>query len=62
MAPTTAKFAAHLRAMRIRSGLTQTQFARKLGVSQQKLSDWENGKHLRAMLEAIRVLDVLERM
>ena len=61
MAPTAAKLASHLRAVRLRSGLTQARFARKLGVSQQKLSDWENGKRLRPLVDAIRVLETLSK-
>lgn len=62
MATTTAKFAAQLRTVRQRANLTQTQFARKLGVSQQKLSDWENGKRLRAVVEAIKVVERLGKI
>lgn len=47
MASSTAKVAARIRRSRIQSGMTQGQFARKLGISQQKLSDWENGKRWR---------------
>ncbi len=39
--------------------MTQHQFARKLGIRQQKLSEWENGKRLRAVLEAISLLKIL---
>lgn len=52
MTTTTQQVARRLRKMRINAGMNQAQFARKLGVSQQKLSDWENGKRLRAAIEA----------
>ncbi|HEY1109889.1 MAG TPA: helix-turn-helix transcriptional regulator [Opitutaceae bacterium] len=60
MATTTASsMAAQIRRTRLRSKMTQHQFARKLGIRQQKLSEWENGKRLRAVLEAISLLKIL---
>lgn len=53
---TPAELAARVRAKRRQSGLSQQQLARLLGVSQQKLSNWENGKHLRAAIEAVQLL------
>lgn len=32
-----------LKAIRVNSGLSQTEAAKKLGISQQTLSSWENG-------------------
>jgi len=55
----TAQLAKRIRKLRIDAGMTQDRFARKLGVSQQKLSDWENGKRLRAVLEAMTVARIL---
>lgn len=51
---TTSKLAAQIR--RARGQMTQSQFAKKLGVRQQKLSEWENGKRLRAVLDAMSLL------
>lgn len=59
MASSTVQIAAKIRRLRIQAGMTQGQFSRKLGVSQQKLSDWENGKRLRAVLEAMRLVQLL---
>ena len=61
MASSTATLAARIRRHRIRSGMTQVVFARKLGVSQQKLSDWERGKRLRAVVEAMTLVRTLEK-
>lgn len=55
----TAQIAKRIRKLRIDAGMTQDRFARKLGVSQQKLSDWENGKRLRAVVEAMTVARIL---
>lgn len=55
----TAQLAKRIRKLRIDAGMTQDRFARKLGVSQQKLSDWENGKRLRAVVEAMTVARIL---
>lgn len=55
----TAALAAKIRRTRIRMSLTQGQFARKVGVSQQKVSEWENGKRLRAVVEARQLWRVL---
>ncbi|MES2693521.1 MAG: helix-turn-helix transcriptional regulator [Verrucomicrobiota bacterium] len=62
MATTTASLAAQIRRTRVRSKMTQHQFARTLGIRQQKLSEWENGKRLRAVLEAMALLKVLGRV
>lgn len=57
MATKTASTVANkIRRTRLRAGLTQQQFAKKIGVRQQKLSEWENGKRLRAVLDAMALL------
>lgn len=56
---TTTTLANRIRKTRIRSNLTQSQFAKKLGVRQQKLSEWENGKRLRAVFDAMTLLKAL---
>lgn len=62
MVPTTQELAAYIRTVRTRGRFTQAQFAKKLGVSQQKLSDWENGKRLRQLVDAMKVLDALQKL
>ncbi len=51
--------AALIHASRKRLGLTQRQFARKIGVSQQTLSTWERGEHLGSVFTAWRLADLL---
>ena len=48
----TVTLAARIRKARKRSKLLQGKFARTLGVSQQTLSDWENGNGLRGVVAA----------
>jgi transcriptional regulator with XRE-family HTH domain len=60
MPGTTAQLAKKIRTARLRSGLPQTEFARKLRISQQKLSDWERGKRLRALVTALSVAKILK--
>jgi DNA-binding XRE family transcriptional regulator len=60
MPQTPAQLAKKIRSARARSGLSQTEFARKLGISQQKLSDWENGNRLRALVTALSVAKILK--
>ena len=48
--------AAEIRGLRVRLGLSQGQFARECGVSQQTVSDWEQGKRLRRIKIAARLL------
>jgi DNA-binding transcriptional regulator YiaG len=44
-------------------GLNQNEFAKLVrGVSQQKISDWESGKGLRAVAAAQRLLTVLSQV
>lgn len=52
---------ARIRKTRLDSGLSQQQFARRLGIRQQKVSEWEQGKRLRAVGDALALLKVLGR-
>lgn len=62
MASTTASsLATTIRRVRVRLGLTQAQFAKKIGVRQQKLSEWERGKRLRAVFDAMKLLKAIQR-
>lgn len=54
-----AAFAAKICRRRIELNMTQGQFARKLGLRQQKISEWENGKRLGAVFDAIALLDAI---
>jgi transcriptional regulator with XRE-family HTH domain len=40
------KFGEKIKSIRTNMGLTQEKFSRKIGVSQQTLSDWERGRSL----------------
>ena len=52
-----------LKDIRKRTGLTQAQFAEKLGVRRATVSDWENGKSIPAFLEdAVRFYEVLKEI
>lgn len=53
--------AARIRGARAALGLSQGELARRVGggVSQQLVSDWEQGKRLGAVLKAVRLLRVL---
>lgn len=52
-----------VRTARSRLGLNQNEFAKLVrGVSQQKISDWESGKGLRAVAAAQRLLTVLSQV
>ena len=55
--------AARVREARNQLGLNQREFAKLVrGVSQQKISDWESGKGLRAVVSAFRLLTVLSQV
>ena len=55
--------AARVRETRNQLGLNQREFAKLVrGVSQQKISDWESGKGLRAVAAALRLLTVLSQV
>lgn len=58
---TIQSLAASIRRTRTRSNLTQQQFAQKIGVRQQKLSEWENGRRLRSVAQAMTLIRVLGR-
>ncbi len=49
---------AWVRRLRLRSGLSQTAFARRLGVRQQTVSEWERGRYVPrgASLTVLRML------
>lgn len=53
--------ATKIRRLRMQLQLTQTQFARKLGVSQQKLSDWEHGRGLGGVINAMKLVTLLQQ-
>lgn len=62
--PTTTKsdyaaLAQRIRRQRTRLKLTQAQFAEKIGVRQQQVSEWEQGKRLRLLSVAFRLARVL---
>lgn len=50
-----ATLAAEIRQTRVRLSLSQGQFAERLGISQQTVSDWEKGKRLRQVQVALRL-------
>jgi DNA-binding transcriptional regulator YiaG len=58
----TLALAEHIRRTREQLGLSQGQFARKLGVSQQKVSEWENGQRLRAVVQAWRLAELVAKV
>jgi DNA-binding transcriptional regulator YiaG len=58
--PDTANLAVKIRRVREGLQLHQGDFARLIGVSQQTVSDWEQGKRLRQMIVAMRVMRLLE--
>jgi transcriptional regulator with XRE-family HTH domain len=49
-----------LRVVRESRGLTQTDLADRLGLTQPAISQWENGTKTPARLTQIRVADVLD--
>lgn len=54
-----ARLAENIRCLRENMNLSQGEFARAVGVRQQKVSDWERGLGLRAVVEAWRLANVL---
>ncbi len=54
-----AVLASEIRMLRSRLNLNQEQFAAKVGVSQQTVSDWEKGKRLRQLQVAIDLVRLL---
>ena len=57
--PDYAALARQIRQKRVRLKLTQAQFARLIGVRQQQVSEWEQGKRLRLLSVAFRLARVL---
>jgi DNA-binding XRE family transcriptional regulator len=57
--PDYAALADQIRKKRRRLNLTQSQFARKIGVRQQQVSEWEQGKRLRLLSVAFRLARML---
>ena len=57
-----AALGANIRCAREKLGLSQGQFARKIGVSQQKVSEWERGLRLRQVITAWRLADVVAQI
>lgn len=53
--PDYKQFAAAIRRKRLRLQLTQAQFAKLMGVRQQQVSEWEQGKRLRLLQVAVRL-------
>lgn len=60
MKHTSKSLSAAIKRDRAQKAMTQTAYAKKMGVSQQKLSDWENGKRLRAVAEALKLVSALK--
>lgn len=58
---TTASLAARIKKTRIRAGMSQKQFSKKLGIKQGKLSEWENGMRLSGILDAMQLLSVITK-
>lgn len=54
------KFAQEIRNTRRRLGLPQAKFARAVGVSQQKVSEWESGRRMRAVFAVLRLARVMQ--
>lgn len=52
------EFGEKLKAARTRSGLTQEEVARKLGVSRQSLSNWENNRTYPDLASALKLSDL----
>jgi DNA-binding transcriptional regulator YiaG len=55
----TAALGTSIRRLRQRLKLSQGRFAAELGVSQQKVSEWERGQRLRTVIVAWRLADFL---
>lgn len=47
-----------IREFRVEQNLSQTEFGKKLGVSQDTVSLWERGKGLPSILDIIKIIDV----
>ena len=55
--PSRADIGANMRALRIASGVSQSELARKIGVKQQNISRWEAGLHVPNAEDCIRLAD-----
>ncbi len=55
------RLAKRLRTLRLTLGLDQGQFAKRVGVSQQVISTWEYGEHLRQIDTGMRLLRMLDK-
>ncbi len=53
--------AASIRTVRQKLGMSQRQFARAVGATQQTVSEWEHGLRLRPIVIAWRLADLLAR-
>ena len=58
----TAALAENIRAVRVNSGMSQREFAWSVGVSQQKISEWERGVGLTQLVVAWRLAEALARI
>ena len=54
-----ATLAENIRAVRRNCGMSQARFAREVGVTQQKVSEWERGVGLSQVVVAWRLADAL---
>lgn len=54
-----ASLARTIRRTRTKLGMSQQAFACRLGIKQQKLSEWERGRRLTAILQAIKLVRTL---
>lgn len=50
----------NLRKMRLRCGITQTELARRLGVRQNTITQWEAERRYPHVKEIVKVADALE--
>jgi len=53
-------FAKRLKELRTEVGLSQNQLAKRLNVSKQNISDWENGKSETSFELLIKIAEVFE--
>ena len=53
------KFGENLKSLRITAGISQQVFAKKLGTTQQRVSEWERGIVEPSLYNIIKILNVL---